>query len=176
MPDYNVTNRAAWQQWHLAVGPVGWPGPPMDRVQLFNPGPNIHMVAMGAQANVALNPGVTGIYTQHLTDCSAFCLLYHSPANGWSRASLIHMMGGPNPNSVNWAAMANNMPMGGGAQLYGVLANSSETVLTGGFLAAVGGNLPMLPAANMWVYNGSMTANRVMAINFGVDWGGFAGE
>jgi hypothetical protein len=73
--------------------------------------------------------------------------------------------------------MAANMPMGVvGAQVFGVLANSSQTGLTAGFLAAVGANLPMLPPGNMWVYDASTAANREMAINVGVDWGGFAGE
>jgi hypothetical protein len=170
MPNYDVAQPAAVaQQWNLQVGPIGPPAT-LPPAHLVVNGP-LHQVPMGQQANVALNPGCTGIYTTNLTDCSAFCVLYRPAGQGWNRASLIHMMGGPDPNSVNWPGMVANMPGAPGAVYFAVLANSRPTVLTNGFLVAVAANLPQIPAGNTWVYN-----NQVMAINFGVDWGAFAGQ
>jgi hypothetical protein len=170
MPVYDVNNVNAQKlAWNLQVGPPGMPGArPGALLQLNGPGQN---VPMGQQMNVALNAQCTAIYTQHLTDCSAFCILYRQGAAAWSRASLIHMMGGPDPNSVNWAGMVNQMPNNAGAVYFAILANSKPTVLTQGFLAAVQQNLPQIPNNNLWVYN-----QNLGAINFGVDWGAFAGE
>ncbi len=168
MPTYNVNNRLAQGAWNLLNGP---PGPAGNRpVAHLNLNQNAAQnVAMGAHANVLLGPNMEGIFTQNLTNCSAFIILWRPPgANQWQRASLIHMLGGPDPNAVPWGAMLAGM--GPGGTYYGILANSMPTVLTGGFLAAVAANTP-IPAGNMWVYDANTGA-----IDFGVDWNGFAGE
>lgn len=168
MPVYDVANPAAApNQWNLQVA---LPPVPLPPARLAVNGNSVD-VPMGQQANVALNVGTTTLLTRHLTDCSAFCVLYRPPAAGWNRASLIHMLGGPDPAAVNWAGMVANMPVNPGAVFFAILANSRATVLTNNFLNAVAANLPMISAARTWVYN-----NQVMAINFGVDWGAFAGE
>ena len=168
MPTYDVTAPLLpGQPWNLVVGPGM---PPLPRARLVLAGP-AHQVAMGVQANVALNAGCVGIYTDALADCSAFAVLYRDHHGAWSRASLIHILGGPDPNAVNWPGMVNNMPAGGIATWYAILANSRPTILTDNFLQAITANLPAIPAANTWVYNGQSSS-----INFGVDSGAFAGQ
>lgn len=170
MPVYDVNlPDSPYQAWNLQVGPPGIPGqrPP---AQLVINGP-AQEVMMGNMANIALNQQNTALFTRNLTDCSAFCILYRGPGAAWSRASLIHMAGGPDPAGVNWAAMVNGMPAVPGATFFAILANSNATVLTDPFLTAVAQNLQQIPANNIWVYN-----QRRMAINFGIDFGAFAGE
>jgi len=168
MPTYTVNNRAMNGAWNLPNGPPGVPGArPRATLNLAHS----QAVAMGQQANVALGPMLTGLHTLHLANCSAFCILYRANAGAaWSRCSLIHMLGGPDPLAVNWPGMLVGMPAGG--IFYGVLANSQATVLTPGFLAAVALNTP-IPAANMWVYDAQAPGG---VINFGLDWNAFAGE
>jgi len=167
MPVYTVANPAAPPQpWNLQVGPPA--NLPPARLDIVG---NAVEVPMGQQRNIALGAHATALFTRSLTDCSGFCVLYRPPGGAWNRASLIHMMGGPDPNSVNWPGMVANMPVVAGAVFFAILANSRATVLTDPFLAAVTVNLPMIPAARTWVYN-----NDIMAINFGVDFGAFAGQ
>jgi hypothetical protein len=144
-------------------------GFPPAKLEIGGP---VQQVNMGQQLNVALGQACTAIYTQNLTDCSAFCVLYRPGGRAWSRAALIHMKGGPDPNAVDWQGMVSNMPNTQGAVYFAILANSQATVLTEGFLEAVQTNLgQLIPNQNRWVYN-----NKVMAINFGVDYSAFAGQ
>lgn len=170
MPEYNVGQpTAAPQAWNLQVGPPGKdPNRPPASLTLNGPS---YEVAMGQQANIALNAGSTAIFTRHLANCSAFGILYRQGAQGWSRASLIHMLGGPDPKSVNWPAMVANMPVAPNSVFFAVLANSSPTVLTKAFLEAIAAELPWIPPARTWVYN-----QQRPAINFGLDFSAFAGE
>jgi hypothetical protein len=126
---------------------------------------------MGQQANIALNAGSTAIITRNLANCSAFGVLYRKGAAAWSRASLAHMEGGPDPKVVNWPAMVANMPVGPNAVFFAVLANSAATVLTEKFLIAIAANLPAIAPGKTWVYN-----QQIGAINFGLDFSAFAGE
>ena len=80
------------------------------------------------------------------------------------------MLGGPDPNAVNWAAMLHGM--GPGGTYYGILANSQATVLSAGLVAAALNNTP-IPAANLWVYDAQSPGG---VINFGLDRDGHAGE
>jgi|GEM_PF-4880256 len=170
MPIYTVGNRGANGAWNVLNGPPG-PGGNRPRAQLNLNLAQSQNVAMGAHANVAFGPNMQGIYTQHLTDCSAFIILWRpAGANQWQRASLIHMLGGPDPNAVPWGAMLAGM--GPGGTYYGILANRDQTVLSAGFVAAVTANTP-IPAGNVWVYDAETHGG---AIHFGVDWNGFAGE
>jgi hypothetical protein len=170
MPEYNVGQPAAAPQaWNLQVGPPGIePNRPPASLALAGPS---HEVAMGQQANIALNAGATAIITRHLANCSAFGILYRQGGHAWSRASLIHMLGGPDPNSVNWPAMVAAMPVVPNSVFFAVLANSSATVLTEAFLQAITANLPWILPARTWVYN-----QQRPAINFGLDFSAFAGE
>jgi hypothetical protein len=169
MPNYDVGNRAATFLWRIQAGPPPPPPPARPRA-IINMGASGVAVGMGAMNNIALNGGATGLFTNHLANCSAFAILWRPGGGAFARASLIHMLGGPDPNAVNWAAMLAGM--GPGGTYYGVLANSQSTVLSAGFVAAVLANTP-IPAANMWVYNAEAPGG---VINFGVDWNGFAGE
>jgi len=170
MPVYKVGQPAAApQSWNLQVGPPGVePNRPPATLQLA--GPSV-AVPMCQQANIPLNAGSTAIITRHLTNCSAFGILYRQGGHAWSRASLIHMLGGPDPNSVNWPALVAAMPVVEHSVFFAVLANSSPTVLTQPFLNAVAANLPWIPPARTWVYD-----QQVTAINFGLDYSAFAGE
>ena len=127
---------------------------------------------MGQQVNIALNANCTGVFTRALADCSAFALLYRPPRGHYSRAALIHMPGGPDPETVNWGAMAANMPAVGGAIFFAILANRTATYLSERFLAEVSARLPQVGARRTWVYNGGVGGT----IDFGVDWGAFAGQ
>ncbi|MFN8556942.1 MAG: hypothetical protein U0531_06180 [Dehalococcoidia bacterium] len=168
MPNYTVNNRAVTSGWNVVAGPPGALGARPEAVLALN---NSQAVAMGQAANIALGPATTGLHTMHLANCSAFCILYRPNAMApWSRAALMHMLGGPDPNAVNWAAMTAGMP--GGGIFYGVLANSQATVLSPGFVVAVLANTA-IPAGNMWVYDAQSPGG---VINFGIDWNGFAGE
>jgi hypothetical protein len=126
---------------------------------------------MGNTLNMPLAAGATeGLHTNHLANCSAFCILWR-PAGiaTFQRASMIHMLGGPDADAVNWANMQAHM---GAGEFYGILANSQSTVLTEGFLEAVTANT-QIPAANMWVYNANSNQST---INFRIDRSGNAGE
>ena len=123
-----------------------------------------------AYGNVAFNEQVTALFTSYLTECSAFCILYRAMGMPWSRASLVHMAGGPDGSGVDWNQMTDNMQQEGGV-FYGVLANTRPTVLTGSFMEWVANQSPNITPTKLWVYN---QTNGGM--NFGVDWGGFAGE
>jgi hypothetical protein len=154
----------------LPAGPPGVVGArPKATIHLGNSG----NVPMGAQANVALGPGTTGLHTNNLANCSAFAILYRPNAlAGWNRASLIHMLGGPDPTAPNWGGMLANMPVGAGAVFYGVLANSQATILSANFVNAVAAKTPIL-AGNMWVYDAQAPGG---VINFAIDWNAFTGE
>ncbi len=58
-------------------------------------------VAMDQTLNIALNAQETGLFTNGLANCSAFAILWRPAGGHFARASMIHMLGGPDPNSVN---------------------------------------------------------------------------
>jgi len=163
MPNYDVGNRAAYLPWIIPAGP------PRPRA-VIHMGATGVAVGMGAMNNIALNAEATGLFTSNSSNSSVFAILWGPGGGVFARASLIHMLGGPDPKAVSWASMLAGMGLGG--DYYGVLANSQSTVLSSDFIAAVLDNTP-IPEANVWVYNAEAPAG---VINFGVDWNGFAGE
>lgn len=169
MPDYNVANRAVVSAWDLPNGP---PGPPLDRPMAgIVMSVNAVEIFMGQTANIALDASKTGIFTKHLTFCSAFAILWKPLPDGFfTRVSMVHLPGGPDPMAVNWAEMQAHMEPYG--TFYGVLANSQATVLSDSFVEAVLLNT-LIPPGNMWVYNAQHPGG---AINFGLNWVGEAGE
>jgi hypothetical protein len=128
-------------------------------------------VRQGGQVSVTLNIACQAIITANLTDCVAFMVLYRDQARHYSQASLIHMNGGPDAGQVNWQGMVQNMPNVPETKYYAIVACSMPTMLSDNFLQAVAQNLPMIPAANTWLYN-QITGG----MDFGVDWNGFVGD
>jgi len=163
MPNYDVGNRAAYLPWNIPAGPS-------------RPRAVIHMgttgiaVGRGGMNNIALTGDATGLFTNTPSDSSVFAILWRPGGGVFARASLIHMLGGPDPKAVNWAAML--QAMGPGGSYYGVLANSQATVPSADFIAAALANTP-IPEGGIWIYNAESPGG---VFNFGVDWNGFAGE
>lgn len=178
MPTYNVDLPAAAAGWNVAAGMPGLPGMPGARPRAtLNPAPGSVVVPPPIGVPITFNNqalavgAVEGLQTSHLANCSAFAIFWRpAGAVNFTRASLAHISGGPNAAAVPWGNMLAGMAPGG--QFFGILANSTATVLTPAFIAAVTLNTP-IPGANLWVYD----ANSPMGvINFAIDRSGNAGQ
>lgn len=163
MPNYDVGNRATYLPWNIAAGP------PRPRA-VIHMGSTGVAVDTGTMKNIAFTAEATGLFTNNLANGSAFAILWSREGSLFARASLIHIVGGLDPNAVSWPAMLADM--GPGGSYYGVLASSQSTVLAADFVAAVQDHTH-IPARNIWVYNADAPGG---IISFGVDWNGFVGE
>lgn len=122
-----------------------------------------------------------GLYTNELHDCVAFCILYRAPQRAsWTRASMTHIQGGANFQSVDWQDMLGGMADEAGSRFAGILAATAFSTTFGSFLESLAtaqslvpgdpGRIP-IPDDNTYIYIGNIDA-----MSFGVDRNGNAGE
>ena len=172
MPDYDVgAPKAPAQQWDLQGEPPGTP-PRRPPARLILQGPAC-MVPFQVERSIQLHSECQAIYTEGLSNCSAFCVLYNTQqGKPWSQAYLAHIPGGPIPDFVSWELIKKTMPPANDCRHIAVLANTNPTVGTPNFLEAVADRLPFIPPENTWVYNNKTSGH----MKFGVDFSAFAGE